>query len=74
MPTRTISDQFQLTIDPDILRRAGFQPGDTVRIDDSGESVVIRRSDGRADSKTTGARIEEIVNYVRELRGHDEFD
>jgi bifunctional DNA-binding transcriptional regulator/antitoxin component of YhaV-PrlF toxin-antitoxin module len=78
----TITDGLELTIDSEVLRQAGFRPGDTVLIDTSGDDLVIRRSGvskqradfEKIDRGTTGASIEEIVNYVRELRGHDEFD
>ena len=82
MATMTITDGLELTIDSEVLRRAGFRPGDTVRVDTNGDDLVIRRSGAskqRADFEKVdrgggGASIEEIVNYVRELRGHDEFD
>jgi len=82
MATMTITDGLELTIDSEVLRRAGFRPGDTVRVDTSGEELVIRRSGAskqRADFEKVDrgdgvASVEEIVNYVRELRGHDEFD
>jgi bifunctional DNA-binding transcriptional regulator/antitoxin component of YhaV-PrlF toxin-antitoxin module len=82
MSTMTITDGLELIIDAEVLRRAGFRPGDTVRVDESGDELVIRRSGAskqRADFEKVdqgGAHtsIEEIVNYVRELRGHDEFD
>jgi bifunctional DNA-binding transcriptional regulator/antitoxin component of YhaV-PrlF toxin-antitoxin module len=80
--TITITDGMELTIDPEMLRRAGFRPGEKVRVDTSGEDLVIRRSDSskqredfdKIERMSSPASIHEIVNYVRELRGHDEFD
>jgi hypothetical protein len=51
-------------------------------VDTSGEDLVIRRSDSskqredfdKIERMSSPASIHEIVNYVRELRGHDEFD
>jgi bifunctional DNA-binding transcriptional regulator/antitoxin component of YhaV-PrlF toxin-antitoxin module len=81
--TARIQDDGQLTIDAEILRRAGFQPGDRVEFTEAMDSlVVVRERDAdKTFKKWAGLdrtrppmSVEEIVAEIREMRGHDDLD
>jgi len=79
-----ITSKGQITIPAETRRQLGLKPGDKVAFERTSEGeILIRKADAfpfdRFRGMGTGvaeleAGPESIVQYLRGLRGHDEFD
>lgn len=79
-----ITSKGQITIPAETRRVLGLKPGDKVAFEQSAKGeILIRKADefpfDRFRGMGTGvaeleAGPDSIVQYLRELRGHDEFD
>ena len=78
-----IGSDGRLTIEADVLREAGFVPGESVELASMGPGLMVdpRRGVDKVFSKWAGfdrsrppMSLDEIVAEQRELRGHEDLD
>lgn len=77
-----VTSKGQITVPVEIRRSLGVKPGDNIRFEQQAGSIrVVRDTDENPFEKWRGIGVtgigpgrEGLMAYMRELRGHDEYD
>jgi AbrB family looped-hinge helix DNA binding protein len=79
-----VTSKGQITVPVEIRRSLGVKPGDSLRFEECGDGIRVRReTEENVFEKWRGIGTgfpikgkgrEAIVAYFRELRGHDDLD